>query len=41
MIGSEAGQFNNPGRIAVDPSGNLFVTDLGKSRIQKFDANEN
>ena len=38
-IGSGAGQFNNPGRIAADPAGNLFVVDLGNDRIQKFDAN--
>jgi tripartite motif-containing protein 71 len=37
--GNGTGQFNNPGRIAVDPSGNLFVADLGNARIQKFDAN--
>jgi tripartite motif-containing protein 71 len=37
-LGSGPGQFNNPGRIAGDPSGNLFVADLGNNRIQKFDA---
>ena len=35
---SALGQFNNPGRIAVDPSSSLFVADLGNNRIQKFDA---
>jgi DNA-binding beta-propeller fold protein YncE len=39
--GSGDGQFYNPGRIAVDPSGNVFVGDFGNNRIEKFDANGN
>jgi DNA-binding beta-propeller fold protein YncE len=38
-LGSGPGQFANPGRVAVDPSGNLFVADFGNNRIQKFDEN--
>lgn len=43
-IGSDDGQFTTPRGIAVDPSGNVYVTDAsGDSRgqIQKFDANGN
>ena len=43
-IGSENGQFTTPRGIAVDNSGNVYVTDAsGDSRgqIQKFDANGN
>jgi len=36
-IGSGPGQFNNPGRVGIDPSGNVFVADFGNNRIQKFD----
>ncbi|HEX7331212.1 MAG TPA: PxKF domain-containing protein [Pyrinomonadaceae bacterium] len=42
--GSEDGQFLLPRGIAVDPAGNVYVTDgAGDSRgqIQKFDANGN
>ena len=39
--GSGDGQFNRPQRVAVDGSGNVFVTDTaccgGNTRIQKFD----
>ena len=38
-IGSGPGQFNNPGRVSVDPSGNVFVADFGNDRIEKFDGN--
>ena len=34
--GSGDGQFISPWSIAVDPSGNVFVTDIGTGRIQKF-----
>jgi DNA-binding beta-propeller fold protein YncE len=32
--GTDNGQFKNPYRVAVDSSGNVYVTDSG--RIQKF-----
>ena len=38
--GSGNGQFTfDPGGVATDGSGNVYVADRGNSRIQKFDAN--
>jgi tripartite motif-containing protein 71 len=37
--GSGDGQFNSPRGIAVDPLGNVYVTDTGNNRVQKFDSN--
>jgi hypothetical protein len=38
--GSGDGQFKNPdNNIAVDHNGNLYITDSGNCRIQKFDSN--
>jgi DNA-binding beta-propeller fold protein YncE len=34
--GTGNGQFNYPGGIAVDSSGNVYVADRGNNRIQKF-----
>ncbi len=34
--GTGDGQFDFPRRLAVNPSGNLFVTDPGNDRIQKW-----
>ncbi|MGA2455744.1 MAG: SMP-30/gluconolactonase/LRE family protein [Solirubrobacteraceae bacterium] len=34
--GSGNGQFNHPESVAVDSSGNLWVSDYGNSRIEKF-----
>lgn len=39
--GKEDGQFTNPSSIAVDSQGNIYVTDTGNSRIQKFDSQGN
>ena len=43
-VGGGNGQFLNPRGIAVDPSGNVYVTDSSgdtAGQIQKFDANGN
>jgi DNA-binding beta-propeller fold protein YncE len=34
--GSTQGKFLQPQGIAVDSSGNVYVTDTGNNRIQKF-----
>ncbi|MFM8659406.1 MAG: HYR domain-containing protein, partial [Candidatus Nitrosotenuis sp.] len=34
---SKTGVFSYPQYAAVDDSGNIYVTDLGNSRVQKFD----
>ncbi len=39
--GSGDGQFNRPNNIAVDNTGNIYVTDFGNNRIQVFDCNGN
>jgi len=36
--GNDAGEFTNPGAVAADPSGFLYVSDTGNNRIQKLDA---
>ena len=41
LSGSGDGQMNNPGSVAVDSSGNIFVLDVDNSRIQKFDSSGN
>ena len=33
--------FSSPQGIALDSSGNIYVADLGNSRIKKYDANGN
>ncbi|MDQ6723597.1 MAG: hypothetical protein M3Z01_04960 [Thermoproteota archaeon] len=33
------GQYNSPNGIAIDSSGNLYVSDYDNNRIQKFDSN--
>jgi DNA-binding beta-propeller fold protein YncE len=35
-VGTADGQFNLPHLLAVDASGNVYVTDTGNNRIQKF-----
>jgi len=37
QAGAENGWFSNPTGIAVDLYGNVYVTDTGNNRIQKFD----
>jgi tripartite motif-containing protein 71 len=39
--GTDIGQFLYPIGIAVDPTGNVFISDNGNNRIQKFDGNGN
>jgi sugar lactone lactonase YvrE len=37
LAGSGNGQFHGSQGVAVDGSGNVFISDLGNNRIQKFD----
>ncbi len=39
--GSGDGQFDNPYYIAIDSSGNLYITDYVNNRVQKFDSSGN
>ena len=34
--GSESGQFNHPGDVAIDSHGNLWVTDTDNSRVEEY-----
>jgi sugar lactone lactonase YvrE len=34
--GTKDGEFNSPSTIAIDQSGNIYVTDTDNNRIQKF-----
>ncbi len=36
--GSEDGQFTGPGSMTIDSSDNIYVTDAGNHRIQKFNS---
>ena len=36
--GSANGDFDTPGSVAVDSSGNVYVADTGNHRVQKFDS---
>jgi len=38
---SQPGSFLSPQHLAFDSENNLYVTDLGNARIQKFDSNGN
>ncbi len=35
---AQGGELNHPHGLAVDSSGNVYVADLGNSRVEKFDA---
>src|SRR5947199_5067129 len=37
--GSGNGQFNVPGHIALDSTGNLYVADIFNNRVQEFGSN--
>jgi DNA-binding beta-propeller fold protein YncE len=37
--GINSTQFNNPTGIAVDATGNVYVTDTDNNRVQKFHSN--
>jgi len=41
IIGTNEGRFNYIGKCALDVQGNLYITDRGNHRIQKFDAQGN
>jgi len=36
--GDSNGSFYNPQSLAIDSNGNVYVTDLGNKRVQKFDS---
>jgi len=38
LSGSDPGEFMYPESLAVDDQGFIYVTDLGNTRIQKFDS---
>jgi hypothetical protein len=38
-LGTGNGQFNQPGAVAIDSGGVVYVIDAGNNRIQKFDRN--
>lgn len=38
LAGSGDGQFDAPGDIVIDQSGNFLVVDQGNNRVQKFDS---
>ena len=35
--GTKSGKFLHPQQLAIDSENNIYVTDLGNSRVQKFD----
>ena len=35
---SQPGSFLSPQHLAIDSENNVYVTDLGNSRVQKFDS---
>jgi hypothetical protein len=37
LDGSSAGQFRSPARVAIDSQGDVYVTEAGNHRVQKFD----
>jgi DNA-binding beta-propeller fold protein YncE len=41
ILGNDPGQFNIPIGVALDSSGNVFVTDTANHRIQKFTSSGN
>jgi len=40
-MGSANGTFSSPNDVAIDAAGNLYVTDAGNHRVQKFDPDGN
>src|SRR5206468_2298322 len=36
MVGILNGQFSLPNRVATDTAGNVYATDTGNTRVQKF-----
>jgi len=40
-LAQEAGQLRNPWGVAVDGAGDVYVTDAGNQRVQKFDKEGN
>jgi prepilin-type N-terminal cleavage/methylation domain-containing protein len=37
-IGTGAGQFTDPDGLAIDPSGNIFITDTANNRIEEYNS---